>query len=45
MGGLGNKEIMAKNIKRLMDERGVDRNKICEDLKFKYTTFTRKSCF
>lgn len=40
MGGLGNKEIMAKNIKRLMEERGVDRNQICTDLKFKYTTFT-----
>ena len=40
MGGLGNKEIMAKNIKRLMDLRGKDRNDVCKDLGFKYTTFT-----
>lgn len=40
MGGLGNKEIMAKNIKRLMEERGIDRNQICSDLHIKYTTFT-----
>ena len=40
MSALGNKEIMAKNIKRLMEEHGIDRNKICSDLKIKYTTFT-----
>lgn len=40
MGGLGNKEIMAKNIKRLMEQRGKDRNDVCKDLGFKYTTFT-----
>lgn len=40
MGGLGNKEIMAKNIKRLMELRGKDRNDVCKDLGFKYTTFT-----
>lgn len=40
MSGLGNKEIMAKNIKRLMEERGIDRNQICSDLQIKYTTFT-----
>lgn len=40
MGGLGNKEIMAKNIKRLMEERGIDRIQICNDLNFKYTTFS-----
>lgn len=34
------KKIMAKNIKRLMDERGIDRNRICSDLNLKYTTFT-----
>ena len=31
---------MAQNIQRLMDKRGIDRNKICTDLGFKYTTFT-----
>ena len=40
MSALGNKEIMAKNTKRLMEEHGIDRNKICSDLKIKYTTFT-----
>lgn len=40
MSGLGNKAIMAENIQRLMDSNGVDRNQICADLGFKYTTFT-----
>lgn len=40
MSGLGNKEIMAKNIKRLMELKGKDRNDVCNDLGFKYTTFT-----
>lgn len=40
MSGLGNKAIMAENIQRLMDSKGIDRNKICADLGFKYTTFT-----
>lgn len=37
---IGNKEIMAKNIRYYMDSRGIDRNKICADLNLKYTTFT-----
>ena len=40
MSDLGNKQIMSENIQRLMDSRGIDRNKICTDLGFKYTTFT-----
>ncbi len=40
MTSLGNKEIMARNIKRLMEVKGKDRNEICNDLGFKYTTFT-----
>lgn len=40
MSDLGNKAIMAENIQRLMDSKGVDRNQICADLGFKYTTFT-----
>lgn len=40
MSELGNKAIMAENIQRLMDSRGIDRNKICADLGLKYTTFT-----
>lgn len=33
------KEIMARNIKRYMDSKGVSNQKICDDLGFKYTTF------
>lgn len=40
MSNLGNKEIMARNIKRLMELNGKDRNDVCKDLGFKYTTFT-----
>ncbi|WP_381543553.1 LexA family transcriptional regulator [Staphylococcus aureus] len=37
---LGNKEIMAKNISRLMKENNVDRNKLSRDLKIRYTTLS-----
>ena len=37
---LGNKEIMAKNIKYYMEINNKDRNQICKDLDFKYSTFT-----
>lgn len=40
MSELGNKEVMAKNIKRLMTIHNKDRNDVCKDLGFKYTTFT-----
>ena len=40
MSSLGNKKIMAANIQRLMDEQGKDRNDVCRDLGFRYTTFT-----
>lgn len=40
MSNLGNKEIMAQNIKRLMELYQKDRTDICKDLGFKYTTFT-----
>jgi len=40
MSSLGNKEIMAQNIKRLMELYQKDRTDICKDLGFKYTTFT-----
>lgn len=39
MSNLGNKEIMAQNIKRLMTLYQKDRTDICKDLGFKYTTF------
>lgn len=34
-----NKQIMATNIRRYMDRKGVTNQQICEDLGFKYTTF------
>ena len=34
-----NKEIMAKNIKRYMDMKGVTNQQLCDALNFKYTTF------
>jgi transcriptional regulator with XRE-family HTH domain len=34
-----NKKIMARNIKRYMEQKGVTKQQICEDLGFKYTTF------
>lgn len=40
MNDLGNKEIMAKNIKRFLDLKGKTRQEICNDLDFSYSTFT-----
>lgn len=37
---LGNKEIMAKNITRLMTQNNIDRNKLSKDLDIKYTTLS-----
>ena len=37
---LGNKEIMSKNIKKYMNEFGLTRNKLANDLDIKYTTLT-----
>ena len=37
---LGNKEAMAKNIKRNMRLKGVDRNRMSKDLKVSYTTLS-----
>lgn len=33
------KQIMARNIKRYMEKKGVSNQMLCEDLGFKYTTF------
>lgn len=38
MSNLGNKEIMARNIKKLMDEHNIDRNELCKAIDVKYTT-------
>ncbi len=40
MGGLGNKETMAKNIQYYLDLHDKTRNEICNDLSIKYSTFT-----
>ncbi|WP_010050262.1 XRE family transcriptional regulator [Carnobacterium maltaromaticum] len=40
MSDLGNKDIMAKNIKHYMDKNGIGRNKLSDDLDIKYTTLT-----
>lgn len=37
---LGNKEAMARNIKKYMEKRNIDRHKICADLGIKYSTFS-----
>lgn len=34
-----NKKIMAANIKRYMERKGISNQKLCDDLGFKYTTF------
>lgn len=39
MSDLGNKEIFAKNLKYYMELNNKDRNDICKDLQFPYTTF------
>lgn len=39
MSDLGNKEIFSKNLKYYMDINHKDRNDICRDLGFAYTTF------
>lgn len=40
MGDLGNKEIMASNILRLMADADKSRNQVCQDLGFNYQTFS-----
>ena len=40
MKDVGNKEIMGRNITRLMNEAGKTRNDVCRDLGFRYSTFT-----
>lgn len=38
-GEVNSREIMAHNIRRYMDSKGVTNQKLCDDLGFKYTTF------
>lgn len=39
MSSIGNKIVLSKNLRRLMDERNVDRAQICKDIGVAYTTF------
>ncbi len=36
---MNNKETMAANIKRYMEQKGVTNQQLCDDLNLKYTTF------
>lgn len=38
MSNLGNKKVLAENLNYYMNLNRVDRNKLCNDLGFKYTT-------
>lgn len=40
MSSLESRQIMAKNILRLMERTGKDRNTVCSDLGIKYSTFS-----
>lgn len=39
MGDLGNKDVLSKNLRTLMQKAGKTRNQVCDDLSIKYTTF------
>lgn len=40
MSDLGNKEVMANNLRRYVEKSGKDRKQIAEELGFPYSTFT-----
>ena len=40
MSALGNKEVMANNIKRYLEKMGISRKEFCNRLGFKYSTVT-----
>ena len=40
MSALGNKQVMASNIRRYMAIMGIDRKEFCQRLGFKYSTVT-----
>lgn len=40
MSSIGNKIVLSKNLRELMKKYGKDRKQVCQDLGFKYTTFT-----
>ena len=40
MSALGNKQVMAQNIKMYMDDKGISRKEFCKRLGFAYSTVT-----
>mgnify|MGYP001016899287 CR=1 FL=1 len=40
MSELGNKEVMAKNLRFYLSKSGKDRSELCKDLNISYSTFT-----
>lgn len=40
MSSIGNKKVFSKNLRSLMEQQNKDRKQICNDLGFKYTTFS-----
>lgn len=40
MPGLGNKEVMSKNIQNYMQKRGIDRTQLAQDLNVSYSTIS-----
>lgn len=40
MSTIGNKEVFSSNLRFYMEKRNKSRNEVCEELNFKYTTFT-----
>lgn len=40
MAGEENKQVLAANLRRLMEEQGKTRAQVCTDLGFKYSTFS-----
>lgn len=40
MPGLGNKEIMSKNIVKYMERKGIERNQLADDLNVSYSTIS-----
>jgi hypothetical protein len=40
MSNLGNKEVFSKNLQHYMQKFHKERNQVCDDLGFKYSTFT-----
>lgn len=40
MSDLGNKEVFSRNLRNIMNDRGITRNQMCSDLGFIYSTFS-----